>query len=89
MRKLALAVGVALLFASWSASAAPVEWAVASGGNGHLYEVIPAPGIQWNDAYAGALLLGTGWDLASVTSQAEHDFIVSLLPASPFEREQY
>jgi hypothetical protein len=89
MRKLALLVLLVVFGGSSGASAVPIEWTVASGGNGHFYEVISAPGMFWGEAHANALLLGSGWNLAAVTSQEEQDFIASLLPTSPFQREQY
>ena len=84
-------VVLVVVFSGWSsgASAVPVEWTVASGGNGHFYEVEFASQISWSDARANALALGAGWDLASVTSQGEQDFIISLLPASPSSRDHY
>ena len=82
-------LGLLVFTSSGVASATPVQWTVASGGNGHLYEVISAPGMFWDDAHANALLLGESWNLASVTSQEEQDFIVSLLPEASFYREHY
>lgn len=72
----------ALLFAG-HAVAIPITWP----GNGHQYEVISDLGITWTDARTAALALGPGWDLASITSQAEMDFIISLLPLNPFDRQ--
>jgi hypothetical protein len=88
MRKVFLWIGVAVVL-GWSsgASSVPIQWTIAEGGNGHFYEVSITPGTTWDIARSSSLALGAGWDLASVTSQAEQDFITSLLPASPFERE--
>ena len=59
------------------ASAAPVQWAVADGGNGHWYEVVVAEGgISWSIAKTAAEEAG-GY-LAVVTSSAENDFIFDL-----------
>jgi hypothetical protein len=70
------------------AGAVPAEWSTASGGNGHLYEVTLVHGTSWDSARTASLAKGSGWDLASITSQAEQDFIITLLPGSPFHREQ-
>ena len=81
MRKLDLLVLV-VVFCGWSsgASAAPIEWTVASGGNGHFYEYmgdpIPAPN-DWPDQQANAEARG-GY-LATITSEAENRFISTVL----------
>ena len=55
----------------------PVQWTIASGGNGHYYDVIAAPGgIAWNAASAAAT--GMGGYLATITSAAENNFVFSL-----------
>jgi len=60
-----------------------VEWPLAEGGNGHYYEVIPAPsGITWDDANSQAA--GMGRYLATVTSEAENLFVFSLLDEPQF-----
>ena len=89
MRKFIALLVLVVVFFGWSsgAGAVPIEWTVASGGNGHFYEVTITPGTSWDSARSASLALGADWDLASVTSQAEQDFIISLLPASPFEHE--
>jgi hypothetical protein len=54
-----------------------IQWTIASGGNGHYYEVIAAPGgITWNAASAAATALG-GY-LATITSAAENNFVFNL-----------
>jgi hypothetical protein len=53
--------------------AALVQWKIENGGNGHFYEAIYAPGITWDDAEAAAEL--SGGYLATITSQAEQNFI--------------
>jgi hypothetical protein len=67
-----------------SASAVPTTWLVADGGNGHGYEVIPVgPGVDdftWAQAESAATALGG--HLATITSQAENDFIADLLAAA-------
>jgi hypothetical protein len=40
MRKIALLVGFIAFSSSSLASAVPIQWTVASGGNGHFYELI-------------------------------------------------
>lgn len=66
--------------------AAPVTWGV----NGHQYEVVSAPAISWADARSTAQSRGTGWDLATITSQGEQDFIAGLIgPANGGLLEYY
>lgn len=61
-------------------NAAVVEWSVASGGNGHTYEVVQlTTPIGWNDARAAAELRG-GY-LATLTSAAENAFVAELVSA--------
>lgn len=56
------------------ASANPVSWS----GNGHFYDVVSVPGtITWEDANAAAIAAG-GY-LATITSQAENDFVFLLV----------
>lgn len=66
------------LSASFSAIAAPSTW----NSNGHQYEVISAPSTSWDAARTNALGLGAGWDLATITSLAEQNFITSLIGPS-------
>ncbi len=47
------------------------------------YRVISSPGLTWDQARTAAQALGPGWDLATITSQEEQDFIQTLLPANP------
>lgn len=66
-----------------AASAAPVQWTVASGGNGHWYErltLVTAGGYTWNEAFAHAPTQswqGQSGYMATVTSQAEQDFLIA------------
>ena len=56
------------------ASADPVQWSA----NGHFYAVVSAAGtITWEDANAAATTAG-GY-LATITSQAENDFVFNLV----------
>ena len=82
-----LVVGLAVLVAGSSASAAPIQWTIAEGGNGHFYEGTLTSGTSWDSARSASIGRGPGWDLASITSQAEQDFITALLPASPSNRD--
>jgi len=67
---------------SVSLNAAPVQWTVASGGNGHWYELVTTPSIfvgqDFNAALADATSrthLGQPGYLATVTSAAENAFL--------------
>lgn len=46
----------------------------------HYYAVVSAPGLTWDQARAEAQGLGTGCDLATITSAAEQAIINGLLP---------
>ncbi len=64
--------------------AAPVQWRVEDGGNGHWYEAIAIPaGITWTDANATTEARGGGWHLATITSAAENAFVYSLVKGKP------
>lgn len=84
-RWLAGLLGAAVLQgAAPSLHAAPVQWTLGSGGNGHWYEYVRAVSIfapiGFDAARAAALAsshLGQGGYLASVTSAAEQTFIQS------------
>lgn len=54
--------------------------------NGHEYEVVLAEDVTWSHARAAALARGPGWDLATLTSAGERDFVAALLPAAPPDR---
>ncbi|MDB6017566.1 MAG: hypothetical protein JWR19_2055 [Pedosphaera sp.] len=63
---------------SLSVNAAPIEWPVASGGNGHFYQPILAPnGIVWGAAEAAAEAKG-GY-LVTLTSSNENAFVFNLI----------
>lgn len=51
-------------------------WDTASGGNGHAYEFVESSGVTWDDARDAA---GAQGYLATITSQAENDFVSDLL----------
>jgi hypothetical protein len=64
-----------------TAQAAPVQWTTAAGGNDHWYELVN-DSTDWNTARQNALASTydgmTGY-LTTVTSQAESDFLFSML----------
>lgn len=68
-------VSLTLTALAASSMAAPVTWSA----NGHSYEIIEAPQMSWNDARAAAQALGAGWDLATITSMDEQNFLTGLL----------
>ncbi|MFA7238043.1 MAG: lectin-like protein [Phycisphaeraceae bacterium] len=58
--------------------AAPVQWAVADGGNDHWYQAVYVPDrITWTDAQTQAVAAG-GY-LATISSSAENAFVASLV----------
>lgn len=66
------------------ASAAPIQWKVADGGNDHFYNVIGVPrGISWPDANAAAIARRSGWHLATITSPEENAFVYGLVAGKP------
>lgn len=76
---LALLTGLGLISAP--AAHAQTEWTVASGGNGHSYQVVSGT-IHWSDAEAqaaGMTYQGQSGYLATITSAAEDNFIVANL----------
>src|SRR4051812_1344508 len=52
---------------------APVQWTVASGGNGHWYAFVSQAGVTWTAAETSAE--ASGGHLATITSQAENEFV--------------
>ena len=85
MKKQSITVWAILLVCGFVTlvEAAPTQWSVADGGNGHYYDVINVPGgIDWNSAKQAAenlTLMGlNGWHLATITSATETSFIYSL-----------
>ncbi|NLB52354.1 MAG: hypothetical protein GX808_05365 [Syntrophomonadaceae bacterium] len=49
MKRIALVVAILLLLAMGYASAAPTQWPVAAGGNGHYYEKVYSD-ANWPEA---------------------------------------
>ncbi len=75
MKRIVLAAGVAALFSTGMAAAAPVQWS----GNGHWYEYVAGP-ATWDGALGGAAAmshLGQPGYLATITSEAEQVFLQS------------
>ena len=73
MKKLLILLSVAVLSLGLvSTSSAYFAW------NGHLYDVL-LENENWFDARADSLALGPGWDLVSINSQEEQNFIAFLL----------
>jgi hypothetical protein len=71
-----LVPSILLSFASGSVSGAPVEW------NGHYYEFVRAPGIDWTSAHIGAqasVYNGLPGHLATLTAEPENVFVASLV----------
>lgn len=81
-KTLKIAATAAALAAALSAQAVPVQWTVASGGNGHWYDYVSGPvgaaAFTWDGALANAATqshLGQTGYLATITSRGEQDFI--------------
>ena len=76
-------LSLALAISAAASSAAPIQWTVANGGNGHWYEYVPAPTIfaPISFATANAAATAANWQgqsgyLATITSSAEQQFIL-------------
>jgi len=60
--------------------ATPVQWTIGEGGNDHWYEAICVPGgISWTDARDSAPSILPGGYLASITSEEENRFVLSMI----------
>lgn len=73
---------VALVFHAQLIHAAPIQWTIASGGNGNYYDSVTGT-LNWPQARTAAesmTYLGIPGHLATITSQAELDFIGANLP---------
>lgn len=46
---------------------------------GSEYQIVNSSGIGWTSAEAGAIALGAGWHLVTITSQGEQDFLAGIL----------
>jgi hypothetical protein len=74
-----IAPPLTLLGSPGTLRSAPILWSTGSGGNGHYYESVSTP-MTWEDANLAAsamLFLGENGHLATITSQAENDFLVA------------
>ena len=71
-----LITGMLLFGVVGFAIATPVQWTTASGGNGHLYEIVVS-NLSWENAQNTAVAAG-GY-LATITSAEEQAFIENLL----------
>ena len=83
-----LTVGVLVFFVALFAGTAiadPVEWPIASGGNGHLYEAILTDPVTWDDTQTAAEAAG-GY-LATITSPEENAFVFSLVDGNEYWNE--
>jgi len=72
-----------LTFAARWAAADPVQWAT----SGHWYEAVTSPQLTWEQA--GQAAVARSWmsmqgHLATITSQAEEDFLSSVMPAGNY-----
>ena len=78
--KTTITILVSFVVFGWisAASAVPIEWTVASGGNGHFYEAVDT-GSQLSWQSAKGLAEAAGGHLATVTSIQEHDWVVANL----------
>jgi hypothetical protein len=88
MQRLLITSSSTLLFFAIAASAiaAPITWSE----NGHEYDIIFANEISWQDARNGAVGLGPDWDLATITSAEEQQFIIDeLLGGASGTRRQF
>lgn len=66
-----LVLGILSAASVGTAAAAPISWS----GNGHSYMLVNSPGLTWEQAQADLQMQkGTGWHLATITSQEEHDW---------------
>ncbi len=67
----------ALLVLPAVAQAQLVYWPASAGGNGHYYEAVASPGINWYDA--GNFATSNGGYLATITSREENFFIYCMI----------
>ncbi|MBI2844221.1 MAG: PEP-CTERM sorting domain-containing protein [Armatimonadetes bacterium] len=82
MMRIAICAICFVVFATGTGDATPVEWSAAIGGNGHWYEaVLISEGITWLDSKLAAEQ--SGGYLATLTSEAENNFVFSLVKDMP------
>jgi hypothetical protein len=58
-------------------------------GNGHDYVLVSFAGKTWVEAQSHVAANYPGYHLATITSAAENNFISSLFPSSPANRDHY
>lgn len=80
LRAAAASAAASLLLGAAAASAAPVVWNSGTGANGNTYDLVFDADASWDAARAGAQ--ARGGDLATIESQAEQDFIESVLTSN-------
>jgi hypothetical protein len=83
MKSMIVGGAAAVSLLAGSAAAAPVLWSSADGGNDHYYDVITwsEGNVSWDDALADAAsksYMDLDGYLATVTSEAENNFLVQL-----------
>lgn len=82
--KTILAAAAVAVTAASAAGAAPVQWTVASGGNGHWYDFVQKNGpLTWAQSLteaANQVHMGMTGYLATITSAAEQAFLNALNP---------
>jgi hypothetical protein len=69
-----------LILITCSAFAGPVEWKMSDGGNGHSYELVGNFNVttqRWNWEQCRRMAWMAGGHLATITSAAENQFIIS------------
>ena len=66
----------------------PLQWRVEDGGNGHWYGLIELPDASLDNTFP-RLANRMGGHLATLTTQAEHDWVYSSLASNPTVWEQY
>jgi len=86
-----LAAVCLLVVATSAVTAAPIQWEVSAGGNGHWYEYVPKAGLNWDharEAAAASTWQGKQGYLATITSADENAWIAQsvLLPAMGYVR---
>jgi len=75
-----VAVAIVVALAGGIAQATPIQWTVASGGNGHYYERINSANITWSNAKTAAEALtynSNSGHLATLTSATENTFVTN------------
>lgn len=85
MRKQLTGVMIAIFWAIQSEAGPIVQWKIEDGGNGHYYERVDLNGVTWTHARelaAASLYAGLSGHLATITSQAETDFLIGNLPVT-------